>query len=146
MLSRRQWQPTPPANNTLLRSLALHAPLAPRLLLQVSGAIAQTMATYTTGHSMLTVLFNGKVSNDQVCMNWKLQPTAAAALPCLLCFSPPFYFTLYGEVSWHAYAMFGPASSTSQATSVLFFENKSCCELMSATLACANLLYDTAFV
>jgi hypothetical protein len=35
-------------------------------LSQVSGAIAQTMATYMTGHSMLTALFTGKVSSDQI--------------------------------------------------------------------------------
>src|SRR5690242_2629145 len=32
-------------------------------VLQVSGAIAQTMATYTAGHSMLTALFGGKASS-----------------------------------------------------------------------------------
>lgn len=34
--------------------------------MQVSGAIAQTMATYTAGHAMLTALFAGKASSDQI--------------------------------------------------------------------------------
>lgn len=34
--------------------------------MQVSGAIAQTMATYMTGHKILTGLFGRRVSSDQI--------------------------------------------------------------------------------